>query len=150
MIELEFLIDSSQVQLGAIRKFNGVNVEWTRYCNHLLCTIALLCIMFLQRKSDNMEVLQHVYILYTDLLLLYFYHHWRVPAQGGYSWDTRDSFFLIQIICAITRDRENSFEIIKIIKNWNGKFFYINMKMGMYWIEPPWISIYFGHLGKII
>ena len=28
-----------QVQLGAIRKFNGVNVEWTGCCNHLLCTI---------------------------------------------------------------------------------------------------------------
>ena len=23
----------------------------------------------------------------------------------------------------------------------SGKFLYINMKMGMYWIEPPWISV---------
>ena len=36
-------------------------------------------------------------------------HKRRVPAQGDILWDTRDSIFLIQIICAIARDEGKFF-----------------------------------------
>ena len=46
--------------------------------------------------------------------------------------------FLIQIICAMARDKENSFKLLSIeMEN-----YHINMTMGMYWNEPPWVSLY--------
>ena len=42
------------------------------------------------------------------------------------------------LICAIGSRQENSFKLLRVeMEN-----YHINMKMGMYWIEPPWVSIY--------
>ena len=38
----------------------------------------------------------------------------HVPAQRWFSWDTRDLFFMIQNYCAIPRDKENSFKLLRI------------------------------------